>query len=251
MVKTDYSRDYYADLGLSSDADLNEIKKQFRKLGRSKHALARTGDPARPSDFLANLAPDQPSNTTPTATPAVRPRRTQSSKPSRLRTRSSPAPSPRQSTTPTEPVPAASQVPREFEEIHGRMSARTSLRPRGAASPPTHRTEPAPPLLDTPSSPTPHHRHPQDRRTRTMHSRELMRSSRCGPTRGDPLPQPHSPVHLIHRAPRLAPGPRLNRGKLPTLLLSRRRPKPRSGQGLPGRRDPALCPNLRWAMRGL
>lgn len=30
------SRDYYADLELPADADTNEIKKQFRKLGKVK-----------------------------------------------------------------------------------------------------------------------------------------------------------------------------------------------------------------------
>lgn len=33
MVKLDYSRDYYADLELSPTADVNDVKKQFRKLG--------------------------------------------------------------------------------------------------------------------------------------------------------------------------------------------------------------------------
>lgn len=33
MVKADVRKDYYADLGLGPDADTDEIKKQFRKLG--------------------------------------------------------------------------------------------------------------------------------------------------------------------------------------------------------------------------
>lgn len=33
MVKTDFDHDYYADLELPSDAGIEEIKKQFRKLG--------------------------------------------------------------------------------------------------------------------------------------------------------------------------------------------------------------------------
>ena len=33
MVKADLSRDYYADLELPPTADVNDIKKQFRKLG--------------------------------------------------------------------------------------------------------------------------------------------------------------------------------------------------------------------------
>jgi len=36
MVKADVRRDYYADLGLQSSAETEEIKKQFRKLGMSK-----------------------------------------------------------------------------------------------------------------------------------------------------------------------------------------------------------------------
>lgn len=34
MVKADIKRDYYADLELPSTADVDEIKKQFRLLGR-------------------------------------------------------------------------------------------------------------------------------------------------------------------------------------------------------------------------
>jgi hypothetical protein len=34
MVKADLSRNYYADLDLPPTADINDIKKQFRKLGR-------------------------------------------------------------------------------------------------------------------------------------------------------------------------------------------------------------------------
>lgn len=30
------TRDYYADLGVPADADVNEIKKQFRKLGTAR-----------------------------------------------------------------------------------------------------------------------------------------------------------------------------------------------------------------------
>lgn len=33
MVKADLTRDYYGDLELPPTADLNEIKKQFKKLG--------------------------------------------------------------------------------------------------------------------------------------------------------------------------------------------------------------------------
>ncbi|TPX08451.1 uncharacterized protein E0L32_010068 [Thyridium curvatum] len=37
MVKLDYSRDYYADLELSPTADVNDVKKQFRKLALKYH----------------------------------------------------------------------------------------------------------------------------------------------------------------------------------------------------------------------
>ena len=33
MVKADVRRDYYADLGLAPNAESEDIKKQFRKLG--------------------------------------------------------------------------------------------------------------------------------------------------------------------------------------------------------------------------
>ena len=33
MVKSDYSRDYYADLELQPDCSDDDIKRQFRKLG--------------------------------------------------------------------------------------------------------------------------------------------------------------------------------------------------------------------------
>lgn len=33
MVKADFDRDYYADLEIEPSASINEIKKQFRKLG--------------------------------------------------------------------------------------------------------------------------------------------------------------------------------------------------------------------------
>lgn len=36
MVKPDVSRDYYADLGVGPNADQEEIKKQFRKLGEKE-----------------------------------------------------------------------------------------------------------------------------------------------------------------------------------------------------------------------
>ena len=39
MVKADVKRDYYADLELPSTADSEEIKKQFRLLGRRDRGL--------------------------------------------------------------------------------------------------------------------------------------------------------------------------------------------------------------------
>lgn len=35
MVKADVRRDYYADLGLAPSAESDDIKRQFRKLGKS------------------------------------------------------------------------------------------------------------------------------------------------------------------------------------------------------------------------
>ncbi|TGO53332.1 hypothetical protein BOTNAR_0298g00160 [Botryotinia narcissicola] len=40
MVKADFDRDYYADLEIDSSASINEIKKQFRKLGTQSSVLA-------------------------------------------------------------------------------------------------------------------------------------------------------------------------------------------------------------------
>jgi len=36
MAKLDLTRDYYADLELPVGADINEVKKQYRKLGAYK-----------------------------------------------------------------------------------------------------------------------------------------------------------------------------------------------------------------------
>lgn len=38
MVKADVKRNYYADLELSTDATVEDIKKQYRKLGASRSA---------------------------------------------------------------------------------------------------------------------------------------------------------------------------------------------------------------------
>jgi hypothetical protein len=35
MAKADLSRDYYGDLEITPTADVSEIKKQFKKLGRT------------------------------------------------------------------------------------------------------------------------------------------------------------------------------------------------------------------------
>ena len=37
MVKADVRRDYYADLGLQPNAEAEDIKKQFRKLGECRN----------------------------------------------------------------------------------------------------------------------------------------------------------------------------------------------------------------------
>jgi hypothetical protein len=39
MVKVDIKRDYYADLELPSNADTEEIKKQFRLLGKTMNII--------------------------------------------------------------------------------------------------------------------------------------------------------------------------------------------------------------------
>ncbi|KJR88812.1 uncharacterized protein SPSK_06896 [Sporothrix schenckii 1099-18] len=46
MAKADYSRDYYADLELPASADVNEIKKQFRKLALKYHPDRNPGKEA-------------------------------------------------------------------------------------------------------------------------------------------------------------------------------------------------------------
>jgi hypothetical protein len=42
MVKPDISRDYYHDLELKPGADINEVKKQFKRLGTCDAALGRS-----------------------------------------------------------------------------------------------------------------------------------------------------------------------------------------------------------------
>lgn len=39
MVKADVRRDYYADLGLQPNAEAEDIKKQFRKLGECQELI--------------------------------------------------------------------------------------------------------------------------------------------------------------------------------------------------------------------
>ncbi|KAF2091971.1 heat shock protein DnaJ, partial [Saccharata proteae CBS 121410] len=46
MVKADPKRDYYADLGVSPDADADEIRKQFRKLALKWHPDRNPGSEA-------------------------------------------------------------------------------------------------------------------------------------------------------------------------------------------------------------
>jgi hypothetical protein len=71
MVKADVKRDYYADLELPSTADTEEVKKQFRLLGKVMCApLIGT---------CTHKA--QRSNITPIAIPATKSKLSQSSKP--------------------------------------------------------------------------------------------------------------------------------------------------------------------------
>lgn len=69
-------RDYYADLELPRDADINDIKKQFRKLGRTSLLAARD---ICLSDVALTLVA-QLSNITRTETLAENKRSMQSSK---------------------------------------------------------------------------------------------------------------------------------------------------------------------------
>jgi hypothetical protein len=39
MANLDITKDYYGDLGLSPGADVNDIKKQFKKLGKDQHRM--------------------------------------------------------------------------------------------------------------------------------------------------------------------------------------------------------------------
>lgn len=39
MVKPDPDRDYYKDLGVANTADITEIKKQYKKLGKTSPSL--------------------------------------------------------------------------------------------------------------------------------------------------------------------------------------------------------------------
>ena len=45
-TKDDLEKDYYADLGVPSTATADEIKKAYRKLARTHHPDANTGDAA-------------------------------------------------------------------------------------------------------------------------------------------------------------------------------------------------------------
>jgi len=90
-MKADMSRDYYADLELPANADINEVKKQFRKLGICHHPCPQSN----PSVLTYDV---QLSNTTPTETPDERAKSTPNSRPSSPRTRFSQALSRRLST---------------------------------------------------------------------------------------------------------------------------------------------------------
>lgn len=83
MVKVDFKRDYYADLGLPPGADIDEVKKQFRKLGRLL-ILLPVGLGSPPSLTGASKR----SNGTPTEIPARKTRRRRSSSSSRPPTKS-------------------------------------------------------------------------------------------------------------------------------------------------------------------
>lgn len=92
-MKADMSRDYYADLELAPTADINEVKKQFRKLG-----IAHNPDCLL---YLSNVHV-QLSSTIPTEILDERSRSTPNFRRSSLRTRSSQVRSKRPNMTRTE-----------------------------------------------------------------------------------------------------------------------------------------------------
>lgn len=153
MVKIDVNQDYYADLELPQSVDTETVKKQYRKLGK----FAQT-NPTRPC-LLLPLRSDrdpcalQPSNTTPTGTPAARSRPARGSRESRPPTKSSQIPS-RNSDTTTR-VALASPARPASRATPGKMSPRTTLLHRARQASPSVRLPPSdlvviPAPIDTP-----------------------------------------------------------------------------------------------------
>ena len=94
MVKPDYSRDYYADLGLPPSADINDIKKQYRQLGTFAFH-SETLFSGQVANYSSHL---QHSSITRTETRARKNRRKSDSSSSKLPMSSSPTPPQNQST---------------------------------------------------------------------------------------------------------------------------------------------------------
>ncbi len=86
MVKADNRRDYYGDLEVKPDADVSDIKKQFKKLGE-RTTSTRSDKHRLTVVFL------QRSNTIPIVILAMRWNSMQDSKQYSLHTKSSPTPS--------------------------------------------------------------------------------------------------------------------------------------------------------------
>ena len=103
MVKADLSRDYYGDLELPANADANDIKKQFKKLGTVSFKRLPH------SRCAANSRP-QLCSTTQTATLAARAKSLPNSKESSLRMRSSLTATNAPSTIPTARETSIGQV---------------------------------------------------------------------------------------------------------------------------------------------
>ena len=60
MVKADVKRDYYADLELPSTADTEEIKKQFRLLGKPENVLTAWCKLTGPSETVPSRSQPRP-----------------------------------------------------------------------------------------------------------------------------------------------------------------------------------------------
>jgi hypothetical protein len=127
MVKADLSRDYYGDLELSPNADANDIKKQFKKLGMI--ALLRLVHlPLHPRSIADSL--QQLCCTIQTVTQAVRPKSPRDSRKFSLRMRCSPTLMNAQSTTPIAFAPTTS--------IELEATSEATLGPMSLASSPPH-----------------------------------------------------------------------------------------------------------------